>query len=71
MCNIYSISLFGGNVSEIPHPDANWKGFLEFMKTINSKVPMTWCPVKLTSQPWFLINKISEKYGGKCQCLMS
>ena len=56
------ISLLGGNVSEIPHPEANWKGFLELIKTMNAKPPGTLCPVKLTSQPWLSINKLTDKY---------
>jgi hypothetical protein len=57
--------LLGGNISELPHPDTNWKGFSGLLKTLNAKPPGTWCPVELTSQPWFLLDKLKKKYKKK------
>lgn len=51
-----------GDVSQIPHPGVDWKGFTSKLKELMAKEPKIFCPLTQTLKPWVDIPKLSKFY---------
>ena len=51
---------FGGNPTELPHPDVEWKSFENFIKQATSG--NIWNPLRRRMEPWIDLSKLKSAY---------
>jgi hypothetical protein len=63
MRTVVSILIGNGNVRSIPHPDEDWKVFLEAVQTLQSTTAPVYDPLRKALMPWVNIPNLCKVYG--------
>jgi hypothetical protein len=57
--------LTGGSVKDIPHPDADWSGFIRKVKYYSQLQGMVFCPVEKRMKYWIDVLELRKIYQAK------
>lgn len=66
----FSVLLFGTELSAVPDPVSDWKGFLSYIQCELTHEGDQWNPIKKKPSPWINIKRLNRVYnGGACNIM--
>jgi hypothetical protein len=59
---------FGVPPSEIPHPSADWKEFINMIESLNKRELKVWSPIRRRPESWINEEKLAHLYDTRSAC---
>jgi hypothetical protein len=62
---------YGGKADDYPHPEVEFRSFLQVIDAKNVATAVTWDPVCGRYMPWIKTKQLAAAYGKKGRCVIA